>query len=131
MENKIAIILIILLLGINTSLVYLSTAEKTNILGVGGNPLSVRPSIGYNSSTAVVATAIPIFRNNLSAQVRIVSNVGVADAWISATTTNLKANFGFWLKGSTTQVFSGDSLYPGAWYASSTAGGTTISTLEL
>lgn len=125
MRTTIILIITALLIG---GLVYFLKAIP-NLLG--GQPISSSQALGTNSSVSVTSTVRLVLAEATNAQFRSISNVGAADVWLSATTTSLSANNGFWLKASTTQVFTGDSLYVGNIYGTSTTAGTTLSILQL
>lgn len=105
--------------------------DNQPIIQLGGNPISGSSAMGSNLTKSVAVTSTIVLAENSGAQLRIISNVGPADVWLSATTTNLQRNYGFWLKASTTQVFSGDSLYTGALYGTSTATEAILSIFQL
>lgn len=121
--TTIAIILILIaLIGMGYAI------TKTNNLS--GMPISGNLALGSNASSTVGLTAKLVLAGASNAQLRTISNVGAFDVWLSATTTNLVANTGLWIKASSSQIFAGDNLYTGNWYAIGT-GTTTLSILEI
>ena len=89
----------------------------------GGQPI-VTSTRGTNSTVTVTSTAKSVISADSSSQIIVVSNVGVNDVYLSATTTNLAAGYGWFIKASTTEVMTGDKLYTGTIYGVS--GGTAI-----
>ena len=125
------ILTIIISVIVSTSVVLLGGLFLTdNSQNLSGIPISPDPSLGSNTTITATTTAKLILAGNGNRQLFSISNVGVYDVWVSATTTNLVANKGLWIKASTTQIFSGDSLYTGNIYAIGT-GTTTLSILEI
>ncbi len=123
---KISIIALIISI-ITFGFVLIGVPQSNNLAGI---PISASPNLGVNSTITATTTAKLVLASKSDRQFLSISNVGVYDVWISATTTNLAANNGLWIKASTTQVFSGDSLYTGAIYGIGT-GTTTLSFLEI
>jgi len=105
--------------------VFIIISEEEKFGEISGNS-----ALGTNSTLTATTTAKLWLAGASNAQFRSFSNVGVYDAWLSATTTNLVADYGLWLKASSTLILSGDSLYTGAIYGIGT-GTTTISILQI
>ena len=95
----------------------------------GGQPI-VTSTRGTNSTVSVTSTVKAIITADSSSQIIVIANVGDKDAWISATTTNLVANYGWWIKASSSEVMTGDRLYTGTIYGVGT-GTTTLSIFKL
>lgn len=121
----IILIAVVVIVGGILLLKYPTIPEKNTLGSISGNP-----SLGSNSTLTATTTAKIWLNSNNNAQFISISNVGMYDAYISATTTSLTANNGLWLKASSTIIFSGDSLYRGAWYGIAN-GTTTISILKI
>lgn len=125
--KNIGIIALIISILLFVFVVIIYNSQSDNLAGI---PISGNLSLGVNSTITATTTAKLVLAAKYDRQFLSISNVGVYDAWISATTTNLAANYGLWIKASTTQIFSGDSLYTGAIYGIGT-GTTTLSFLEI
>lgn len=119
---KAGIILVVGILIIGLYFLF-SNADK---FGAGGNPISTSPKLGVNRTYTLSGVNVSIASSSAT-QLLIISNTGPGDAWLSPTTTNLTVDRGFLLKGSSTQVFAGDNLYPDWW----AFGTTTLSVVEL
>ena len=85
-------------------------------INLGGNPISPNVKLGSNLTATTTGTAKLILAEASGAQLRVISNVGPSDTWLSSTSTNLAANFGWWLKASSSLIMSGDNLYTGNIY---------------
>ncbi len=120
----------ILILAVITVGIISVVSLRDSDQNVGGNPINPRPSLGNNVTVTATTTAKLILSGGGNRQFLSISNVGAYDAWVSATTTGLAANYGLWIDASTTQIFSGDSLYTGNIYGIGT-GTTTLSILEI
>lgn len=124
---KISIIALIISIATLGFVLFNEIPKSNNLAGI---PISASSNLGVNSTITATTTAKLVLASRSDRQFLSISNVGVYDVWISATTTNLAANNGLWIKASTTQIFSGDSLYTGAIYGIGT-GTTTLSFLEI
>jgi len=89
----------------------------------------VGPKMGTNSTVVVTSTAKLLFTVPSGAEFWSVSNVGPTDVYLSGTSTALAANYGLWLKASSTQIFSGGSLWKGPVWGIGTTVTTTLSVL--
>jgi len=97
-----------------------------------GGPIDLTPTLIANASSSVTSTASLLFTIPSGAQAWRISNIGNADAYISATTTKLTAFAGFWLDASSSETFAGDTLWTGPVYGITEGGSTTsVSLLRL
>ena len=124
--EKIVIVLLGIIALTTGMLVVNSTPREAPPLG-NITPTAGLSAMGVNSSSTVGGVAVNCLASGSGRQMVVVSNSGNVGVWVSVTSTKLAGgNVGLLLTGSSSQVFSGDSVFDNGLYcATSGAGATT------
>ncbi len=97
---------------------------------LGQGPISPNMKLGTNATITATTTAKLWLADSSGSRLRKFGNIGIYDCFYSATTTNLAANYGAFIKASSTELLSGESLIQGNIYG--ICGGTsTISVFQM